>query len=83
MDKIWKRGHWQLIADRSQVFPEDPGAGTPLLVMSPTGTSGTLHCVLDTGEIGCGDESVPASVLSWLARVQDEAEAWVYADVPA
>lgn len=73
---------WQLVADRQQVFPEDPGQGTPLMVNSPLGTaSGTLHRVLDTEEVDTEQGAlrpVPPDVLAWLSELVEAAETWVY-----
>ena len=72
---------WTLVADRREVFPEDPGNGTPLMVYAPRmAGSGTLGRVLDTGEIDdtrCALMEVPASVMTWLDEVADTAETWL------
>jgi hypothetical protein len=70
---------WRLEADREQVFPDDPGMGTPLLIYAPSGQTSTLYCTLGEGVI-CGDydEEVPSPVYDWLVKLQYEAEAWVY-----
>lgn len=74
---------WQLVADRRQVFPDDPGQGTPLMVNSPLGTaSGTLNRVLDTAETDTdsgGLLPVPGRVMAWLEELTEQAEEWVFA----
>lgn len=74
---------WQLVADRRQVFPNDPGQGTPLMVYSPLGTaSGTLNRVLDTAETDTNNGRllpVPGKVMAWLENTADDAQDWVFA----
>lgn len=64
MKKLSFKG-WTLEIDENQIVKDDPGAGTPLLVVSPKRLTGSYHCVVDTGEIGC-EAPVPADVLKWL-----------------
>lgn len=75
---------WTLVADRREVYPEDPGQGTPLMVYGPrAASSGTLGRVLDTAEVdgpGCRLDEVPSRVMRWLERVADEAQAWVFGE---
>lgn len=73
---------WQLVADRRQVFPDDPGQGTPLMVFSPLGSaSGTLARVLDTAETDTNQGHllpVPGRVMAWLESLAEDAETWVF-----
>lgn len=55
---------WALTLDPSQIFPDDPGQGAPLLVEGPDGIYGTYYCAIEMGE--CGGEIVPESVYAWL-----------------
>lgn len=50
--------------DPSQVFPDDPGNGTPEMVYGPNDTSGTFFCTIDTGELD--GIRLPFAVLAWL-----------------
>lgn len=55
--------------DSREVFPDDPGNGTPAMVKSPSGASSTLWCAADTGGLLADDDSVeeiPLRVLDWL-----------------
>lgn len=40
----------RLELDAGQIFPEDPGQGTPVLVVLANGDSGTYGCVTSEGE---------------------------------
>jgi hypothetical protein len=73
---------WTLFLDAAQIIPNDPGAGTPAMVYSPTGVSGTYWCVNDTGEIGCGDETVPRDVARWLESKSDDVDAFIDMNSP-
>lgn len=64
---------WKLELDSAQIFPDDPGAGTPAMVISPKGSSATFGCALGTGE--CEYEQIPDGVYNWLesqAEMVDE-----------
>ena len=73
---------WTVVADRRQVFPDDPGAGTPLMVYAPGArASGTLARVLDTAETDTNTgqiEPVPGRVMAWLTNIDNEANEWVF-----
>ena len=74
---------WTLVADRREVFPDDPGQGTPLMVYGPRARcSGTLERVLDTAETDTNAgrlEPVPGRVMAWLEHIEDNATEWVFA----
>jgi len=77
MKKVLKFAGWRVELDSLQIFPNDPGAGCPALVVSPDGLTGTYWCVVDTGEIDCGTEEVPPTVQRWLSRIEDEVNEFV------
>ena len=60
--------------DASEIFPDDPGAGTPAMVYRNKGLcdecSGTFGCVIETGEFinvaGDGDPFTTGDEASWL-----------------
>jgi hypothetical protein len=59
--------------DSAQIFPDDPGQGTPAMVyVGPE--SGTFWCAIDTGELICGatEYQLSAAQLNWL-RTQEDA----------
>ena len=72
---------WTLVADRRQVFPDDPGNGTPLMVYAPRMCGwGTLGRVLATGEVDDNSGAVivvPPDVLTWLEDAEDNATEWL------
>jgi len=74
-------GGWTLVADRREVFPDDPGNGTPLMVYAPRMAGwGTLGRVLDTGEVDDATGAVivvPPDVLTWLEDAEDNATEWL------
>lgn len=65
--------NWKLVIDTSQVYRDDPGAGTPALVHSPKSRSiATFWCVMGTAE--CEYEQVPDSVMTALEKVWGEVD---------
>lgn len=73
---------WTLVADRRQVFPDDSGQGTPLMVYGPGArASGTLARVLDTAETDTNKGQllpVPGRVMAWLEKTEEQANEWVF-----
>lgn len=68
--------------DSDQVYPDDPGNGTPAMVYGPGGVSATLWCAADTGELLGGSEThdIPQRVLDWLqAEANDRANDFIAA----
>lgn len=59
---------YTLEIDPVEYDPEDPGQGTPLLVVGPRNASGTYDRVIDTAELYDGDTCVlvPSRVIRWL-----------------
>lgn len=51
--------------DSSQVFPDDPGQGTPAMV-SVGRHCATYACAVDTGELDCGEFELSITQLNWL-----------------
>lgn len=65
---------YRIELDASEIYPDDPGNGTPAMVCGPKGASGTFECVLETGEMQgshSGVVEVPPSVQSWLDEMFD------------
>jgi hypothetical protein len=69
-------GRIRVELNRRQVFPNDPGAGTPALVWVD-GNSGTYWCVCDTGELLDGPELTPRE-LRWLDSIYGEVDSFLY-----
>lgn len=66
----------QLVLDSSEIFPEDPGNGTPAIVEYQGGTS-TLNCALGTSAVHHhrdGDIDLPPDALEWLGSQAVDAE---------
>jgi len=64
--------------DASEIYPDDPGAGTPVLVTMHDG-SGTYHCVREMGEI-VGDETtyvLNSRQVQWLWDIGEKVESWL------
>lgn len=61
--------------DIEQIFPDDPGMGTPVLVVLNSGETGTWNCVTSTGEV----EGVILSdeQKEWLASITPAVEHWM------
>ena len=65
----------KLILDQSQIFPDDPGNGTPALVEYKRGYkiyTGIYWCCADTGD--CDGMPLPDSVMEWLNSEKIESE---------
>lgn len=63
--------------DASQVYPNDPGAGTPAIVLSHFGYSATYHCALDNGELENSRgqfKKLTKRQIEWLEKIQDEVD---------
>lgn len=58
--------------DSDQVFPNDPGMGTPVLVLYKTGTA-TLACAIGEYEVE-GHRLTPFQ-MEWLYKIEAETDA--------
>lgn len=72
--------------DASQVFPDDPGQGTPVLVVQMSGkrvyATGTYNCVSDTGVLECAQDSHGEFILStpklnWINAQYNIVDKWL------
>lgn len=66
----------EIVLDASQIFPGDPGMGTPAIVKKGRHTA-TFHCALDTGELGLGDYTLTKEESDWLASKESEVDAFM------
>jgi hypothetical protein len=70
--------------DRSQVFPDDPGAGTPAMVYIKGSRgwrdSGTYWCACDTGVLSGNDSVLSRAQVQWLAAQADRVESFLYGE---
>lgn len=76
MVKTYSRGHLTLTLDSEQIFPDDPGNGTPALVKWRDEYQATYHCALDTGQLmgtgrHHGDFHLSRGDINWLDELFD------------
>ncbi len=76
-------GGLMLVLDREQVIPEDPGAGTPALVVAPFGRgTSTYWCAADNGEVDGpnGFTALTRRQCDWLnsTEVANEVDQFLY-----
>lgn len=62
--------------DPAQVYPDDPGQGTPAVV-SKGRYSSTLECALATGELSCGENPLTKAQVDWLERIEPHVNTWL------
>ena len=73
---------WSVALRRDEVYPDDPGNGTPAMVCGPFGKSATFWCAADTGYVtdrNGEDFVLPGSVNRRIDAVADEVNAYVEA----
>jgi hypothetical protein len=69
--------------DRREMFPEDPGQGTPAMVIlqSVSGKRvidcGTLNCALGSSELSDKGTVLTPEQLEWLQSLETEVEAFL------
>lgn len=72
----------KIVLDRSQVFPDDPGQGTPAMVYSASGASATLWCAMSEGELVYSKTGniriLNDKQVEFLNSIQKKAEAFLY-----
>jgi len=72
----------QLVLDTEEVFPDDPGMGTPALVHW-RGATATYWCAMGTGELDSyrdGIIQITDAQMDWLCseRVENEVHQFLY-----
>lgn len=67
-----------------EIFPDDPGAGTPVLVWID-GESGTYSCVREIGEVIAGDDVIRLTQqqIDWLWSIEEDVWDWMERHTPA
>jgi hypothetical protein len=79
--KTLRHGRLCVVLDKSQVFPDDPGAGTPAMVHS-FGYHATYWCACGEGELTenrrGGTTKLTKEELDWLDAIQPEIEEFIY-----
>lgn len=81
MIKTLKFNGWTIELDTAEVFPNDPGNGTPAMVYSPKNESATYWRACDMGTIGDNDAEIPSRVLNWLNAQEETVNSFLYPDI--
>lgn len=58
----------------NEVFPDDPGQGTPVMLTLKSGDTATFNCALNEGEAE-GEPLTPAQI-DWLNELAFDVEEW-------
>ena len=80
--KTFRKGKLTLTADKRQVFPDDPGNGTPLMVDYDGKYYASYNCAVNEGYLHSGDNGdkrLSDKQIEWLSSVEAEAEAFLEA----
>jgi hypothetical protein len=77
--QTFHNGRLRVELDRGEVYPDDPGNGTPALVCVGKNT-GTYWCVVSEGELMDGP-TLTQSELRWLASIEPAIELFLYGEV--
>lgn len=62
--------------DSEQIFPDNPGAGTPAMVYRGR-YSATYDCAYRLGELDCGTCELSAEDMEWIDNQFDIVEAFI------
>lgn len=62
---LYGPGGIRLVLDANEIYPDDPGNGTPAMVYCNQ-YPGTYWCALDTGAIGGGEYVLTDAQYRWL-----------------
>ena len=66
-------GGIKLELDSNEIYPNDPGQGTPALVVMPNGNTASYNCAVSEGETMDGDKLSPAQI-AWLEKMESTVE---------
>jgi len=78
--KTLKFKGWRIELDTAQVFPDDPGNGTPAMVISPKDETATFNRAIDMGTVGDTDRPIPDCIWNWIEESTDEVNAFLWPD---
>ena len=68
-------GGIHLVLDRTEIFPDDPGQGTPALVFDAFWKhSASYSCACDMGELDCGEAQLTDRQIDWLFQQSEEVD---------
>lgn len=62
--------------DETQIFKDDPGQGTPVLVIVED-FAASWACATDTGELDCGSYQLLDEHKEWIVRATPKVEKWM------
>ena len=66
--------------DANEIYPSDPGQGTPALVTLKVGGkeyTASYACASAEGELDCGDYQLNEDQKDWLASVEPDVDAFL------
>jgi hypothetical protein len=67
--------------DSSEIFPNDPGMGTPAMVYKNKGKknedSGTFYCAIGEGELSNNGTKLMDNEFNWLCSQDDKVEEFI------
>ena len=82
-----KDGRYYLVLDPAEIYPDDPGNGTPVMVYFDFAgvhhASATYSCAIGEGELmqsGCGTWVLPSEVYEWLEGLHEYVEQFLAPD---
>lgn len=72
-----------VVLDSNEIYPDNPGAGTPALVVKRKGDrTASFDCAADTGELDGGAYLLNAAEAKWLESVRPEVESFIETNTP-
>ena len=78
MREVIKGPGIQIELDASEIYPDDPGLGTPAMVIERGGKrrSASYEAALNHGELDCGEVRLNQSQINWLGDQFETVEAF-------
>ena len=71
----------RIVMDKKEIYPGDPGAGTPVIVETyDKRFSASWNCATETGELGLGDFLLSEAQIDWLTEHEESVAAWMRAN---
>jgi hypothetical protein len=70
----------KVVLDANEIYPNDPGQGTPALVTLKVGDTeytASFACASSEGELDCGSYQLNDDQKDWLASVEPDVDAWL------
>lgn len=61
--------------DTNEIFPNDPGMGTPVMVIVIGGGTATWNCAINEGETD--EEKLTDEQMKWLNQITPQVEKWM------